>query len=138
MNKNLLVLALGAAFIAHAGHAQTAEQQLESRLRAVEAIMDARLERESVPGAAIGIVHDQALVWSHQYGVESLRTKRPVTDDSFLHDRPGERRRRSDDVHHRHRLRTQFLVPGQDRRASERRLLQFAQLGESEPGQRHG
>ncbi|MFK8051429.1 MAG: serine hydrolase [Woeseiaceae bacterium] len=62
--------------------AQTAQEQLASRYRALDVIMDLRLERESVPGAAFGIVHDQDLIWSYQYGVESLKTKRPVTDDT--------------------------------------------------------
>ncbi len=62
--------------------AQTSEELLESRFRAAEALIDARLARESAPGAAIGVVRDQSLIWSHQYGVESLETGAPVTDDT--------------------------------------------------------
>ena len=72
------------ATVASAAGAQTAQEQLDSRLRAVAAIIDAQLTKEAVPGAAFGIVHDQDLVWSHQYGVQSLRTKRPVTDDTVF------------------------------------------------------
>jgi CubicO group peptidase (beta-lactamase class C family) len=64
--------------------AVTPEEALASRFRAAEALMDANLMKESVPGAAIGIVHDQALVWSHQFGVESYKTNNPVTDDTLF------------------------------------------------------
>ena len=64
--------------------AQSPEEALASRLKAAEVLIDAQLGKESVPGAAIGIVHDQELVWSHQYGVESLETGAPVTDDTLF------------------------------------------------------
>ncbi|MEO1135091.1 MAG: serine hydrolase domain-containing protein, partial [Pseudomonadota bacterium] len=64
--------------------AQTAEDALASRFRAAEAMIDARLAKESVPGAAIGIIHDQSLIWSHNYGVEDLDTGAPVTGDTLF------------------------------------------------------
>ena len=64
--------------------AVTPEEALASRFRAAEALMDANLIKESVPGAAIGIVHDQALIWSHQFGVESFKTNNPVTNDTLF------------------------------------------------------
>lgn len=64
--------------------AQTADELLASRFRAAEALIDAQLTKEAAPGAAIGVVHDQSLIWSHQYGVESLETKAPVTDDTLF------------------------------------------------------
>jgi CubicO group peptidase (beta-lactamase class C family) len=64
--------------------AETPEEALASRLRAASAWLDANLEKESVPGAAIGIVHDQDLIWSHQFGVESYDTQNPVTDDTLF------------------------------------------------------
>ncbi|SIN59834.1 CubicO group peptidase, beta-lactamase class C family [Parasphingorhabdus marina DSM 22363] len=64
--------------------AETPEEALASRFRAVEALIDAQMTKEAVPGAAIGIVHDQNLIWSHQYGVESLRTGAPVTNDTLF------------------------------------------------------
>ena len=82
MKKLIPALATCLLVASPALEAQSAQERLDSRLRAVEAIIDAQLARESVPGAAMGIVHDQQLVWSHQYGVESLRTKRDVTDDT--------------------------------------------------------
>lgn len=78
------ISAVSLLIIASSVQAQTAQEQLDSRLRAATAILDARLAKESVPGAALGVVHDQELVWSYQYGVESYDTKRPVTDDTVF------------------------------------------------------
>ncbi len=64
--------------------AVTPEEALASRFRAAEALIDTRLAKEAVPGAAIGVVHDQTLIWSHQFGVESLETRAPVTDDTLF------------------------------------------------------
>lgn len=55
---------------------------LASKLRAVTAVLDANLAKEAVPGAAFAIVSDQDIVWSHQYGVEDLAMKTPVTNDT--------------------------------------------------------
>lgn len=65
-------------------HAITPEEALASRFRAAEALIDATMVKESVPGAAIGIVHDQALIWSHQFGVESFKTNKPVSNDTLF------------------------------------------------------
>tara|TARA_R110000824_G_scaffold22766_1_gene82857 strand:- start:305 stop:1864 length:1560 start_codon:yes stop_codon:yes gene_type:complete len=64
--------------------AETPEDALASRFRAASAWLDANLAKESVPGAAIGVVHDQDLIWSHQFGVESYATQNPVTDDTLF------------------------------------------------------
>jgi CubicO group peptidase (beta-lactamase class C family) len=82
-----VVLAAGACallFPAVNASAVTKEEALASRFRAAGALIDARLAKEAVPGAAIGVVHDQSLVWSHRYGVESLETRAPVTDDTLF------------------------------------------------------
>ena len=73
-----------AALIGCSANAATSEDALESRFRAVAAMIDAQLTKESVPGAAIGVVHDQELIWSHQYGVESLDTGTPVSNDTLF------------------------------------------------------
>lgn len=64
--------------------AHTPEEALDSRYRAAEAWLDANLAKESVPGGAMGIVHDQDLIWSYQHGVESLETRRPVSNDTLF------------------------------------------------------
>lgn len=71
-------------FAALPAAAQPYDELLASRFRAAEALIDAQLTREAAPGAAIGVVHDQSLIWSHQFGVESLETNAPVTDDTLF------------------------------------------------------
>ncbi|WP_284387978.1 serine hydrolase [Algimonas ampicilliniresistens] len=79
----LLSTTLGLCFFAAlSANAASPQEVLDSKLRAVGTIIDANLSMESVPGAAIGIVHDQDLVWSHQYGVQDLQTRKPVTNDT--------------------------------------------------------
>lgn len=89
MKKRVLALgaassAMAAAMISAPASAETPEEALASRFRAAAAIIDARLAKEAVPGAAIGVVHDQKLIWSHAYGVEDLETKAPVTGDTLF------------------------------------------------------
>ncbi|MEM1261254.1 MAG: serine hydrolase domain-containing protein, partial [Pseudomonadota bacterium] len=83
MKKRLLLSAIACLYVVDA-FASPADAVLESRLRAAAAILDAQLSRESVPGAAFGIVRDQELVWTHNFGVESLDTESPVTSDSLF------------------------------------------------------
>lgn len=73
-----------AALCCSAANAATPEEALASRFRAAAAMIDAQLTKEATPGAAIGVVHDQVLIWSHQYGVESLDTGTPVTNDTLF------------------------------------------------------
>lgn len=82
--KKLLITAAVTAVVAAPTFAATPEEALASRFRAAEAYIDTNLIKESVPGSAIGIVHDQDLIWSHQYGVESYETKNPVTNDTLF------------------------------------------------------
>lgn len=82
--KKLLLATCMTALLSAPALAETPEDALQSRFRAAEALLDANLVKESVPGAAIGIVHDQELIWSHQFGVESFRTNNPVTDDTLF------------------------------------------------------
>ena len=83
MNKKLLTSCIATA-LSFQVLAVTPEDALASRFRAAEAIIDANLTKESVPGAAIGIVHDQTLIWSHQFGVESFATNKPISDDTLF------------------------------------------------------
>lgn len=83
MKKLLLSLSITLVLSAPTS-AVTPEEALASRFRAVEALLNANLIKESVPGAAIGIVHDQKVIWSHQYGVESFETNNPVTADTLF------------------------------------------------------
>ncbi|MFT6268064.1 MAG: CubicO group peptidase (beta-lactamase class C family) [Alphaproteobacteria bacterium] len=82
--KKLLIATCITAVLSAPVLAITPEEALASRFRPAEALMDANLMKESVPGAAVGIVHDQALIWSHQFGVESYKTNNPVTNDTLF------------------------------------------------------
>lgn len=85
MIRSLLCLSTAISLSAVAltsAHAASPEEVLNSKLRAIETILDAQLTHESVPGAAFGIVADQDLVWSYTYGVEDLSTRRGVTEDT--------------------------------------------------------
>lgn len=82
--KKLLIAAAVTTVVAGPAFAVTPEEALASRFRAAEAYIDTNLIKEAVPGGAIGIVHDQSLIWSHQYGVESYDTKKPVTNDTLF------------------------------------------------------
>lgn len=84
MIRTMLIATTGLAVFGAGASAQSAEEQLESRYRALAAIIDARLEREAVPGASFGLIHDQSLVWSHHYGVEDKETGTPVTGDTVF------------------------------------------------------
>ncbi|MEO9617236.1 MAG: serine hydrolase domain-containing protein [Parasphingorhabdus sp.] len=83
LSRNALAIVL-ATTITMPALAETPEEALASRFRAASVWLDANLEKESVPGAAIGMVHDQELIWSHQFGVESYSTANPVTDDTLF------------------------------------------------------
>lgn len=83
----LRILVLGlclSVFLAAEAAAASAKEALDSRLRAAEALIAARLDREAVPGGAIGIVHDQNLIWNSNFGVESYETQNPVTADTLF------------------------------------------------------
>lgn len=81
---NLLLSAnlLGALSSASLAHAASPDAVLDSKLRAVSTILDAKLTKESVPGAAFAIVSDQEKIWSHQFGVEDLSDGQAVNDDT--------------------------------------------------------
>lgn len=82
--KKLFLVSFIASALSAPAIAVTSEEALASRFRAAEALIDINLSKESVPGAAIGIVHDQSLIWSHQFGVESFATKNPVSNDTLF------------------------------------------------------
>ncbi len=83
LKRLLLSVTLSSIIVAPAS-AATPEEALASRFRAMEAYVDVNLAKESVPGSAVGIVHDQDIIWSHQYGVESFETNTPVSNDTLF------------------------------------------------------
>ena len=58
------------------------DPKLAARLRAAEAWLTTTLRHESVPGASVGIIHDQTVVWAKGFGYADLETKTPVGPDT--------------------------------------------------------
>lgn len=82
--KQFLVTLVLVFLCCSAAHAVPPEEVLASRFRAAAALIDTQMTLDAVPGAAIGVVHDQELIWSHQYGVEDLETGTAVSDDTLF------------------------------------------------------
>ena len=82
--KQISVMLILASLCCSAAYAVPPEEVLASRFRAAAALIDTQMTLEATPGAAIGVVHDQELIWSHQYGVESLDTGTAVSDNTLF------------------------------------------------------
>jgi D-alanyl-D-alanine carboxypeptidase len=57
---------------------------VKSLIPELETIINRTLERERVPGAAIGIVRDQEMVWSRGFGYADLASDRPMDTDTLF------------------------------------------------------
>ena len=73
-----------ATLVSPIAYAASPEEVLASKFRAAAALIDTQMTLEATPGAAIGVVHDQNLIWSHQYGVESHETGTAVSNDTLF------------------------------------------------------
>jgi len=82
--KRISIIFVLISLCCSAAYAVPPEEVLASRFRAAAAIIDTQMTLQATPGAAIGVVHDQQLIWSHQYGVESLDTLTPVSNDTLF------------------------------------------------------
>jgi CubicO group peptidase (beta-lactamase class C family) len=75
-----------ALVIASAGSAQTAASpprpELTEALRLLDAWVEARVAYEDIPGASVGVVLDQELVWSKGYGWSDVGARTPATPDT--------------------------------------------------------
>lgn len=60
--------------------AQTPE--IAAGIRLFSAWMDAQLAYRGLPGVAVGVVHDQQLVWAQGFGLADVASKRPMTADT--------------------------------------------------------
>ena len=60
------------------------DQVLKPLIPKLEGIVNRTLERERVPGAAIGVVRDQELVWSHGFGYANLASDRVPDADTLF------------------------------------------------------
>lgn len=50
--------------------------------RLFSAWLDGQIAYRGLPGVAVGVVHDQQLVWSKGYGFADVATKKPMTADT--------------------------------------------------------
>ncbi len=82
--KHFSIMLVLVSLCCSAAHAVPPDEVLASRFRAAAALIDTQMTLDAVPGAAIGVVNDQELIWSHQYGVEDLDTGTPVSDDTLF------------------------------------------------------
>jgi CubicO group peptidase (beta-lactamase class C family) len=60
------------------------DQVVKSLIPKLEAIIVRTLERDLVPGAAIGIVRDQELIWSRGFGYADLASDRAMDADTLF------------------------------------------------------
>ncbi len=60
------------------------DQVLQPLIPKLEAIVNRALEREHIPGAAIGIVRDQQLAWSRGFGYADLAGDRAMDADTLF------------------------------------------------------
>ena len=64
-----------AASVAENPHVQAAE-------RLFSAWLEGQIAYRGLPGVAVGVVHDQQLVWSRGFGFADIASKRPMTADT--------------------------------------------------------
>ena len=77
-------LACASMLTAPATAADIAEDpKVAARLRAAEAWLTTTLGHESVPGASVGIIHDQDTVWAKGFGYANLSEKTPADADTL-------------------------------------------------------
>jgi len=70
--------------MAHHFGASMEDQVVKSLIPKLEAIIVRTLERDLVPGAAIGIVRDQELIWSRGFGYADLASDRAMDADTLF------------------------------------------------------
>ena len=73
----LLLLVLPA--IARAGDFLEEHRQVRDAVSLLDLWIQEQMAYQQIPGLAIGIVHDQEVIWSKGYGVEDLESQDPVT-----------------------------------------------------------
>src|SRR5438552_3591916 len=79
----LIILALPAAFAAETAPAQ-ANPDVAAGIRIFEGWMDEHLAYRGLPGVAVGVVHDQQLVWARGFGYADVDRKTPVKSGTLF------------------------------------------------------
>jgi CubicO group peptidase (beta-lactamase class C family) len=78
----LIAMVPPTAFTGHAAASLRVDEPLEAVIDDLEAFIPVFMEREGVPGAAIALVRDGRVVWTKEFGVTNVLTKKPVTPNS--------------------------------------------------------
>lgn len=63
-------------------HSQSDTQQLQ---KDIDAIISEKMNQYEIPGLSIGVVSQGAIVYTKGYGVRSIDTKNPVTENTVFH-----------------------------------------------------
>lgn len=81
-----LALLLASPALAQPAAAPTASvadnPDVEAAQRLFSAWLDAQIAYRGLPGVAVGVVHDQQLVWSKGFGYADVATKKPMSADT--------------------------------------------------------
>ena len=80
-----IVLGLAAnAFAATAESPLLQNPDVSAGIRVFEAWMDEQIAYRGLPGVAVGVVHDQELVWARGFGYADVERKTPVQPDTIF------------------------------------------------------
>jgi D-alanyl-D-alanine carboxypeptidase len=58
------------------------DPEVQAATRLFSAWLEGQIAYRGLPGVAVGVVHDQQLVWSKGFGFADVATKRPMTADT--------------------------------------------------------
>lgn len=58
--------------------------RVRDAVRLLNLWIDEQMTWQQIPGLALGVVHDDELVWAHGYGVADLETGQPVTSQTLF------------------------------------------------------
>ncbi len=85
---NLKSIAFSALLLAPPLHADAGDLAKHPRIIDAVTLLDLWIEEQrsynELPGLAIGVIHDQELVWARGYGVSDLDTRAPVTPETVF------------------------------------------------------
>ena len=79
--------ALAPVLLAFAGHAHAGpvpREQVEAATARIEAMAEGLIEAGAVPGIAIGVVHDDEVVWTKGFGLRRIGSADPVDADTVF------------------------------------------------------
>ena len=85
LRRLALALVIGAtAAGAQSASPAAADPEVLGAARLFSAWMEGQIAYRGLPGIAVGVVHDQELVWSKGFGFADVRTRRPMTPGTLF------------------------------------------------------